>query len=167
MFASLRPVALTNRKMWSLWVIPYRSYTDHCKEWLHQQQAISVEGINMQRLIAINKLLIAISGYNNSSKLRKDKKDEMYREVYRLIEYVENINLDLSGIDDDKILHTLLEIQIQVRLMQIGECKDPFVLPTSVLSTYLLKMRTLVRNTIHHSITGTAINEEEKTPATG
>lgn len=135
-----------------------------------------MEGINMQRLIAINKLLISISHYNNSSKLRKYKKEEMYRKIYCLIEYVENINLELSGdrlkgsspyFNDNKILHALLEIQIQVRLMQIGECKDPFVLPTSVLSTYLLKMRTLARNTIHHSITGTAINEEEKTPATG
>lgn len=123
----------------------------------------------MQRLVEINNLLIAISHYNNSAKLRKYKKEEMYKKIYCLIEYVEGINLELSGnrlkggtpyFNDKKILHTLLEIQIQVRLMQIGECKDLFVLPTSVLSTYLLKMRTLARNTIHHSISGTAIDEE-------
>ncbi len=65
----------------------------------------------------------------------------MYRKIYRLIEYVEDINLELSGnrlkgstpyFDDNKILHTLLEIKIQVRLLQIGECKEPFTLPTSV-----------------------------------
>lgn len=43
------------------------------------------------------------------------------------------------------------------------KCKDQFMLPTSVLSTYLLKMRTLARNTIRQSITGAVINEEEKT----
>ncbi|EDT7665909.1 hypothetical protein BEL55_004362 [Salmonella enterica subsp. enterica serovar Waycross] len=125
----------------------------------------------MQRLVEINKLLIAISRYNNSSKLRKYKSEEMYKKIFCLIEYVENVNLELTNnrlkgstpyFNDNKILHTLLEMQVQVRLMQIGEYKDPFGLSTSVLSTYLLKMRTLARNAIRHPVTGTTINEKEK-----
>ncbi|EJW1176974.1 hypothetical protein ACFLWQ_001552 [Salmonella enterica] len=71
-----------------------------------------------------------------------------------LINYVEQINKDVKDMRDslkhpylneNKIIHALLEIQIQARLMQIGEAKS-----FHELAVYLFNIRVLVENTMDY-----------------
>lgn len=74
-----------------------------------------------------------------------------YNKVISLIECVDKINKDVKEIrenlnhpylNENKIIHALLEIQIQTRLMQIGEAKS-----FHELSVYLFNIRVLIDNT--------------------
>ncbi|ECI2942753.1 hypothetical protein PC076_001331 [Salmonella enterica] len=99
--------------------------------------------------------------------------------IISLINYVEQINKDVKEIrnnlkhpylNENKIIHALLEIQIQARLMQIGKSKS-----FQELAVYLFNIRVLVENTRNHlKVTDraecnhrTASNEEKKICTTG
>ncbi|EHC5874039.1 hypothetical protein JR782_004919 [Salmonella enterica subsp. enterica serovar Eastbourne] len=71
--------------------------------------------------------------------------------IISLINYVEKINKDVKEIrtnliqpylDENKVIHALLEIQIQIRLMQIGKAKS-----FQELAVYLFNIRVLIENT--------------------
>ncbi|EAN9587527.1 hypothetical protein EOW58_22855, partial [Salmonella enterica] len=79
----------------------------------------------------------------------KSKRDK----ITSLIEYVELLNEDVKNIrenlkhpylNENKIIHALLEIQIQTRLMQIGEAKS-----FHELAVYLFNIRMLIDNAIN------------------
>ncbi|EEA3739535.1 hypothetical protein J5047_003196 [Salmonella enterica] len=74
--------------------------------------------------------------------------------IISLINYVEQINEDVKEIrnnlkhpylNENKIIHALLEIQIQTRLMQIGEAKS-----FQEMAVYLFNIRVLVENATDH-----------------
>ncbi|EPX9143443.1 hypothetical protein ACW559_004498 [Salmonella enterica] len=100
----------------------------------------------MTRLSEINFLIMDI--HNTRSGERKKEK------IISLINHVEQINKNVRDIRDNlkhpylnenKIIHTLLEIQIQARLMQIGQSKS-----FQELDMYLFNIRVLVENTRNH-----------------
>lgn len=97
----------------------------------------------MTRLNKIHFLLMDI----NRTRPGKSKIDK----ITSLIEYVDLLNEDVKNIrsnlkhpylDENKIIHALLEIQIQTRLMQIGEAKS-----FQELAVYLFNIRVLIENT--------------------
>ncbi|EIY5519554.1 hypothetical protein MM424_005098 [Salmonella enterica] len=54
-------------------------------------------------------------------------------------------NLKHPYLNENKVIHALLEIQIQARLMQIGEAKS-----FQELAVYLFNIRMLVENTMDY-----------------
>ncbi|EDX3512610.1 hypothetical protein BSY47_004790 [Salmonella enterica subsp. enterica serovar Adelaide] len=96
----------------------------------------------MTRLKKINLLIIDI----HKTRPGRRKKDK----IISLINYVEQINKDVKKtrdnlshpyLNENKIIHTLLEIQIQTRLMQIGEVKS-----FHEMAVYLFNIRVLIDN---------------------
>ncbi|EIE5008829.1 hypothetical protein K8N77_003051 [Salmonella enterica] len=70
--------------------------------------------------------------------------------IISLINYVEQINEDIKEmrenlkhpyLNENKVIHALLEIQIQARLMQIGEVKS-----FHEMAVYLFNIRVLIDN---------------------
>lgn len=99
-----------------------------------------MEVLNMAILDKIRLLLVDIENTSQSS----DKKDK----IITLADYVEKINEDIKNtcsylknpyLNENKLIHTLLEIQIQTRLIQIGESKS-----FHDLAVYLLNIRVLI-----------------------
>ncbi|EIF8866887.1 hypothetical protein HZ500_005492 [Salmonella enterica] len=95
----------------------------------------------MTRLNKIHALILDIQ------KTRPGKYKE--EKIILLINYVEQVNKDIkemrenlkhSYLNENKIIHALLEIQIQTRLMQIGETKS-----FQELAVYLFNMYVLVK----------------------
>ncbi|EAN5736480.1 hypothetical protein EJD04_27820 [Salmonella enterica] len=100
----------------------------------------------MTRLKKINSLIMDI----HKTRPGRRKEDK----IMSLISYVEKINEDVKEIrynlkhpylNENKIIHALLEIQIQARLMQIGEAKS-----FQELAVYLFNIRVLVENATDH-----------------
>lgn len=96
----------------------------------------------MTRLNKIYFLIIDI----NTTKPGRRKEEK----IISLVSYVEKINKDVKEIrtnlkhpylNENKIIHALLEIQIQTRLMQIGEAKS-----FQELAVYLFNIRVLIDN---------------------
>uniref|UniRef100_UPI003A8E3462 hypothetical protein n=1 Tax=Salmonella enterica TaxID=28901 RepID=UPI003A8E3462 len=125
----------------------------------------------MTRLNKIHSLIMDIHK-TRPGRYKEDK-------IMSLINDVEQINKDVKDMRDslkhpylneNKIIHALLEIQIQTRLMQIGEAKS-----FQELAVYLFNIRALAENMINHlNVTdlvgfnqGAAINEEKKTSEKG
>ncbi|ECW2476702.1 hypothetical protein DOW47_25655 [Salmonella enterica subsp. enterica serovar Florida] len=120
----------------------------------------------MTRLNKIHSLIMDIHK-TRPGRYKEDK-------IMSLINYVEQINEDVRDmrenlkhpyLNENKIIHALLEIQIQARLMQIGKSKS-----FQELAVYLFNIRVLVENTRNHlKVTDraecnhrTASNEEKK-----
>lgn len=100
----------------------------------------------MTRLNKINLMIMDI----HKTRPGRRKEDK----IISLINYVEQINEDVRDMRDNlkhpylnenKIIHTLLEIQIQTRLMQIGEAKS-----FQELAVYLFNIRVLVENAMDY-----------------
>ncbi|EEJ1082668.1 hypothetical protein GTC52_004280 [Salmonella enterica] len=98
----------------------------------------------MTRLNKINLLIMDI----HKTRPGRSKEDK----IMSLINYVEQINEDVRDmrenlkhpyLNENKVIHALLEIQIQARLMQIGEAKS-----FQELAVYLFNIRALVESTI-------------------
>ncbi len=92
----------------------------------------------------------------------RDRKEK----INSLINYVEQLNEDIKEIrsnlkhpylNESKVIHTLLEIQIQTRLMQIGKRKR-----FQEMAVYLFNIRVLIENTLNHlkERRSTTINQE-------
>lgn len=85
--------------------------------------------------------------------IQKTRSDESKKEkICSLINYVEQINKDVKRLrsnlehpymNESKIIHTLLEIQIQTRLMQVGEGKR-----FQEISVHLFNIRVLAENAL-------------------
>ncbi|EAA5440755.1 hypothetical protein B6440_13455 [Salmonella enterica] len=99
----------------------------------------------MTRLNKINYLILDIQR-TRPGKRKKEK-------IISLIEYVDKINEDIKEIrenlkhpylNENKIIHALLEIQIQTRLMQVGEGKS-----FHEMAVYLFNIRMLIDNVIN------------------
>lgn len=99
----------------------------------------------MTRLNKINYLILDIQR-TRPGKRKKEK-------IITLINYVDKINEDIKEIrenlkhpylNENKIIHALLEIQIQTRLMQVGEDKS-----FHEMAVYLLNIRMLIDNAIN------------------
>ncbi|EBQ4755140.1 hypothetical protein LE36_16670 [Salmonella enterica subsp. diarizonae] len=99
----------------------------------------------MTRLDKIQSLVLDIQ----KARPGKRKKEK----IISLINYVEQINKDIKEmrenlkhpyLNENKIIHALLEIQIQTRLMQIGEAKS-----FHELAVYLFNIRMLIDNAIN------------------
>lgn len=85
--------------------------------------------------------------------IQKTRSDESKKEkTCSLINYVEKINKDVKSLrsnlehpymNECKIIHTLLEIQIQTRLMQVGEGKR-----FQEIVVYLFNIRVLAENVL-------------------
>ncbi|EAM9431499.1 hypothetical protein EOI87_08775 [Salmonella enterica] len=100
----------------------------------------------MTRLKKIHSLILDVQ-ITKPGRCKKEK-------IISLINYVEQINEDIKEIrenlkhpylNENKVIHALLEIQIQARLMQIGEAKS-----FQELAVYLFNIRVLVENTRNH-----------------
>ncbi|EAM2982027.1 hypothetical protein FHE25_20720 [Salmonella enterica] len=96
----------------------------------------------MTRLNKIHSLILDIQ----RTKPGRGKKEK----IISLINYVEQINEDIKEIrenlkhpylNENKVIHALLEIQIQARLMQIGEAKS-----FHEMAVYLFNIRVLIDN---------------------
>ncbi|ECG8814976.1 hypothetical protein FOE31_24775 [Salmonella enterica] len=96
----------------------------------------------MTRLNKINLLIMDI----HKTRPGRRKEDK----IMSLINYVEKINEDVRDIrenlkhpylNENKVIHALLEIQIQARLMQIGEVKS-----FHEMAVYLFNIRVLIDN---------------------
>ncbi|HCL5290168.1 TPA: hypothetical protein N2G35_004636 [Salmonella enterica] len=103
----------------------------------------------MTRLNKIQSLILDIQK-TRPGKRKKEK-------IISLIEYVNKINEDIKKIrenlkhpylNENKIIHALLEIQIQTRLMQIGETKS-----FHEMAVYLFNIRMLIDNAINQQKT--------------
>lgn len=103
----------------------------------------------MTRLNKIQSLILDIQK-TRPGKRKKEK-------IISLIEYVNKINEDIKEIrenlkhpylNENKIIHALLEIQIQTRLMQIGETKS-----FHEMAVYLFNIRMLIDNAINQQKT--------------
>lgn len=99
----------------------------------------------MTRLNKINYLILDIQR-TRPGKRKKEK-------IITLINYVDKINEDIKEIrenlkhpylNENKIIHALLEIQIQTRLMQVGEDKS-----FHEMAVYLFNIRMLIDNVIN------------------
>lgn len=99
----------------------------------------------MTRLDKIQSLVMDIQK-TRPGKRKKEK-------IISLIEYVDKINEDIKEIrenlkhpylNENKIIHALLEIQIQTRLMQVGEGKS-----FHEMAVYLFNIRMLIDNVIN------------------
>ncbi|EDS7586540.1 hypothetical protein AAQ05_001828 [Salmonella enterica subsp. diarizonae] len=99
----------------------------------------------MTRLNKINYLILDIQR-TRPGKRKKEK-------IISLINYVDKINEDIKEIrenlkhpylNENKIIHALLEIQIQTRLMQVGEDKS-----FHEMAVYLFNIRMLIDNAIN------------------
>ncbi|EEJ6214827.1 hypothetical protein L2D25_14840 [Salmonella enterica subsp. enterica serovar Muenchen] len=99
----------------------------------------------MTRLNKINYLILDIQR-TRPGKRKKEK-------IISLIEYVDKINEGIKEIrenlkhpylNENKIIHALLEIQIQTRLMQVGEDKS-----FHEMAVYLFNIRMLIDNAIN------------------
>lgn len=102
--------------------------------------------LNMTRLNKIYSLIMDI----HKTRPGRSKEDK----IISLINYVEQINEDVRDmrenlkhpyLNENKVIHALLEIQIQARLMQIGEAKS-----FQELAVYLFNIRVLVENTMDY-----------------
>lgn len=96
----------------------------------------------MTRLNKINSLILDIQK-TKPSKRKKEK-------IIALINYVEKINEDIKEIrenlkhpylNENKVIHALLEIQIQARIMYIGEGKS-----FQKMAVYLFNILVLIDN---------------------
>ncbi|EAA0898848.1 hypothetical protein BWC54_001492 [Salmonella enterica subsp. enterica serovar Oslo] len=85
--------------------------------------------------------------------IQKTRSDESKKEkIFSLINYVEQISKDVKSLrsnlehpymNENKIIHTLLEIQIQTRLMQVGgekRCQE--------IAVHLFNIRVLAENAL-------------------
>ncbi|HGG5993953.1 TPA: hypothetical protein ACJG4C_002927 [Salmonella enterica subsp. diarizonae serovar 61:r:z53] len=99
----------------------------------------------MTRLNKIYSLILDIE----KTRQGRGKKEK----IIALINYVEQINEHIKEIrenlkhpylNENKIIHALLEIQIQTRLMQIGEAKS-----FHEMAVYLFNIRVLANNLIN------------------
>ncbi|EBV1309200.1 hypothetical protein LHS21_004995 [Salmonella enterica subsp. enterica serovar Newport] len=85
--------------------------------------------------------------------IQKSRSDESKKEkICSLINYVEQISKDVKSLrsnlehpymNENKIIHTLLEIQIQTRLMQVGGEKR-----FQKIAVHLFNIRVLAENTL-------------------
>ncbi|EBZ5135022.1 hypothetical protein EBP34_25000 [Salmonella enterica subsp. enterica serovar Saintpaul] len=85
--------------------------------------------------------------------IQKTRSDESKKEkIGSLINYVEQINKDVKSLrsnlehpymNENMIIHTLLEIQIQTRLMQVGEGKR-----FQEIAVHLFNIRALAENAL-------------------
>lgn len=85
--------------------------------------------------------------------IQKTPPDESKKEkILSLINYVEQVNKDIKilysnlkypYLNENKIVHTLFEIQIQTRLMQIGEGKR-----FKEIAVHLFNIRVLAENAL-------------------
>ncbi|EDV5380195.1 hypothetical protein YD03_004727 [Salmonella enterica subsp. enterica] len=100
----------------------------------------------MTRLNKIHSLIMDI----HKTRPGERKKEK----IISLINHVERVNKDVKEIsynlkhpylNENKIIHTLLEIQIQARLMQIGEAKS-----FQEMAVYLFNICVLIENAINH-----------------
>ncbi|EAS6349106.1 hypothetical protein EAP62_10890 [Salmonella enterica] len=98
----------------------------------------------MTRLNKIYSLIMDI----HKTRPGRSKEDK----IISLINYVEQINEDVRNmrenlkhpyLNENKVIHALLEVQIQARLMQIGEAKS-----FQELAVYLFNIRVLVESMI-------------------
>lgn len=101
--------------------------------------------MNMTRLNKIHDLILDIQ----KTKPGRSKSDK----ITSLIEYVELLNKDIKEmrenlkhpyLNENKIIHALLEIQIQTRLMQIGDTKS-----FHEIAVYLFNIRMLIDNVVN------------------
>ncbi|MDJ6538711.1 hypothetical protein LEC33_01075 [Salmonella enterica] len=92
------------------------------------------------------RLLILDIEKSRSGKLKKEK-------IISLIDYVEQVNEHIKNtcsylnhpyLNENKLVHALLEIQIQTRLMQIGKTKR-----FQELAVYLFNIRVLADKVIN------------------
>ncbi|EAP7866738.1 hypothetical protein ACOIPX_001059 [Salmonella enterica] len=99
----------------------------------------------MTRLNKIDSLILDIQ----RTRPGIDKKEK----IISLIDYVEQINEDIKEIrenlkhpylNENKVIHALLEIQIQARLMQIGEARS-----FHEMAVYLFNIRMLIDNAVN------------------
>ncbi|EBG1929061.1 hypothetical protein FH551_15890 [Salmonella enterica] len=89
--------------------------------------------------------------YSSILDIQKTRPGESRKEkIISLIDYVEKFNEDIKEIrenlkhpylNENKVIHALLEIQIQARLMQIGEGKS-----FHEMAVYLFNIRVLIDN---------------------
>lgn len=98
-------------------------------------------------MIRLNKIYLLLLDIQKTQ-LGESKKEK----IISLVNYVEQINKDVKGLrsnlrhpylNGNKIIHTLLEIQIQTRLMQISEGKG-----TQEIAMHLFNIRVLVENAL-------------------
>lgn len=85
--------------------------------------------------------------------IQKSRSDESKKEkICSLINYVEQISKDVKSLrsnlehpymNENKIIHTLLEIQIQTRLMQVGGEKK-----FQEIAVHLFNIRVLAENAL-------------------
>lgn len=96
----------------------------------------------MTRLNQIHVLLLDIHK-GRSVRVKKER-------ISALIGYVEQVNQDIKVmranlshpyLNENKVIHTLLEVQIQIRLMQTGGCKS-----FPELNIHLFNIRVLIDN---------------------
>ncbi|HIB1508553.1 TPA: hypothetical protein ACWV5T_003213 [Salmonella enterica subsp. enterica serovar Muenchen] len=96
----------------------------------------------MTRLNKIHALIL------NIQKTRPGEYKE--EKIISLVNYVEQVNKDIKEVrsnlkhpylDENKIIHALLEIQIQTRLMQIGDARS-----FHEIAVYLFNIRVLIDN---------------------
>ncbi|MGG5930770.1 hypothetical protein [Salmonella enterica] len=99
----------------------------------------------MTRLNKIDSLILDIQ----RTRPGRGKKEK----IISLIDYVEQINEGIKEIrenlkhpylNENKVIHALLEIQIQTRLMQIGEARS-----FHEMAVYLFNIRVLIDNAIN------------------
>ncbi|EKS3673860.1 hypothetical protein QL374_003096 [Salmonella enterica] len=99
----------------------------------------------MTRLDKIQSLVMDIQ------KTRPEKRKK--EKIISLVNYVEQINRDIKEmrknlrhpyLNENKIIHALFEIQIQTRLMQIGEAKS-----FHEIAVYLFNIRMLIDNVVN------------------
>ncbi|EAY3715511.1 hypothetical protein FGS56_10545 [Salmonella enterica] len=99
----------------------------------------------MAILDKIQSLLIDIES-TSEEKCKKDK-------IITLVDYVAKLNEDIKNtcsylknpyLNENKLIHLLLEIQIQTRLMQIGDTKS-----FHEIAVYLFNIRMLIDNVVN------------------
>lgn len=93
----------------------------------------------------LNKIYVLILDIQKT-RLNKHKKEK----ITSLIDYVEQINEDIKKVrenlkhpylNENKVIHALLEIQIQTRLMQIGKTRR-----LQEIAVYLFNICALIEN---------------------